>query len=166
MILSWQNFQFDKLGSQSCCLASLGFLKESEFLSWKMTLQRNNVERNNICHHVFSVIYRASNYLSFFALMYALRFWGIYRIANYGSCWPQLLQKHWTIGTSWNVIYCCFNILYWLEFAFHSPTDLTNVPRNLLSLKRISKCKQICNVLGVLSWKEPQMHFCNTDESG
>lgn len=29
VILSWHNFQFDKFGSQSCCLASLGFLKAS-----------------------------------------------------------------------------------------------------------------------------------------
>jgi len=32
VILRWQNFQFDKLGSQSCSSASLGLLEECEFV--------------------------------------------------------------------------------------------------------------------------------------
>lgn len=46
------------------------------------------------------------------------------------------------------------------------PTDLPSIPRNMLSLKLISKCKQICKVLDVLSWKNPQVPFCKTDENG
>lgn len=56
----------------------------------------------------------------FFALMYAVRFWGVRRITNCGSCGAQPLQNPWTIGAFWNGICCCFSILYWLEFAFHS----------------------------------------------
>lgn len=54
-------------------MSSLGFLKESEFLSCEI-LQKNYVERNSIYHYVFSVIYRTSNYPFFCFNVYTLGF--------------------------------------------------------------------------------------------
>lgn len=98
-------------------LESLEFLKDCGLLSWKKLSHRMNV---------FSVLYRVGRVfcggcwlLGFFfptkiwpSWQNALRFWGFYRISNYGSCWPQLLEKHRKIRNWWNVICCCFSILY------------------------------------------------------